>query len=72
METKLKVFDARYYRRWGMGTYDEIMLVVVAENKDVALGLALESHVETDAKFWDINEIDITHTGTHFIDSRTA
>ena len=61
--SKLKTFIASYYWSGRCQAFESIESVIVAETKQVALGLALENNPDTKAKHWTIEELDTSTVG---------
>lgn len=56
----MRTFIATFDWRGGRGAYDEITSVVIANTKEEALGLVLEEHKTTQARYWSVEEVDTT------------
>jgi hypothetical protein len=56
----LKAFTASYSETWAYGGYANTECVVVANTESEALGFLLEEYKEHDAKYWLIQEIDLS------------
>lgn len=68
----MKFWHAEYDYHGGYGAFDEKQYAVVAETKEVALGLVLMVEPTTKASEWEITEIDSTKACAHFISSRCS
>ena len=53
----MKLFDACYFKQFQFGAFDDGAGFVVANTMEEALGLCLEAHPETKAKYWWFEEI---------------
>ena len=67
----MKVYIASYYWSGRYGAYQEYNYVIIAETKEVALGLALESNKESQWENWVIEEIDTENAGVHYVTSHS-
>lgn len=56
----MKLFLAVFEWYGNYGAYTKRSYIIVAETKQVALGLALENNLDTGAKDWEIEEIDMS------------
>ena len=63
----MKVFIANYYWHGRYGAFHSIDTVVVAETKDVALGLLLESYNFSTKEDWTIYEINLNEASVYHI-----
>ena len=68
----MRFWLANYDWSGGYGAYEEKRYVVVAETKEVALGLVLEAEPETTAPLWDITEISNEKAEAHYVSSRCS
>ncbi len=66
----MKVFIAKYSWYGKYGAFQDYNYVIVAETKNVALGLALETHKETDAQYWEFEEIDPNKQSINWVSER--
>lgn len=67
----MKVFHCSNHEYWKYGGMEEIELIVVAETREVALGLCLEEYKNCyNDKFWNIEEIQTEKNEIIFISSR--
>ena len=67
----MKVFNARYFKSGPYGWFEEYEYVIVAETSSVALGMALETKIDSEAKDWTVTEIDTNTAAVHLISSST-
>ena len=54
----MKIFICNYYWSGNFGAYSEINLIIAAETKEVALGLALEYEYYSRKENWSIEEFN--------------
>ncbi len=59
----MKTFLADYYKSFGYGAYDEIKLIIVAENESQAHTWAVMAYPKTDVKEWSFDEIETSSAG---------
>ena len=55
----MKIYSADYHMRHGYGAYTEYRYVVAASTESEALGLVLMAEVDTVARGWSFEEIDL-------------
>lgn len=65
----LKVFKCEHSWTGGYGNYDRDSYIIVANNETEALGIALEQIPTSKKKDWEIEEIDISSIGAHWVSS---
>jgi len=70
LAARLRVFRASYYWHGSYGAYEEKEYIVIANTKEEALGIVLEAEAKTNAKNWEVTEIDIDEAGTIHINER--
>lgn len=63
----LRIFVARYRKSYGYGAYDDLRYVAVADNENVALGLALEAVPHSEADGWTFEEISTANRDTTWV-----
>ena len=66
----MKLWKADYEWFGDYGAYVERRYIIIAETREVALGLALEAEPHTGAGDWTLTELDSTNAKAHFISSR--
>ena len=65
----LKPFHAHYYDSWAYGNFESAELVIIANDKDEALGRALESIPISKAEKWTLTEIPIDKPAAFYLAS---
>ena len=65
----LKVFKCEYNWIGNYGNYQEANYIIVANNETEALGIALEQIPTSKKKDWEIEEIDTSFVGAHWVSS---
>lgn len=67
----LKSYTASYFKSGSWGSYEYHSAVVIANEKEEALGLILENYNKTNAQYWNIEEIDVSKLCVIEIDSHS-
>jgi hypothetical protein len=68
----MKVYIASYYKSFGYGAFDEMVLLVTAESHKDAFQLVMDANERTDKDHWDIKEVDTTHPKLTLLHERSV
>lgn len=72
MDATHKVWHCSYRWSGGYGAYEELEVIVVAEIKSKAIGMAVMEHSRTLPKCWSAEEIPLDREGVHWISEASS